>query len=241
MLVLQCTLFPLSSGASLESICSGSLSQDRTNQCGVEPSNQTIYHMENKINFSAVLLCSQKMRHFFIWGTFVHVSPIYFTGGMRCDSSIVLYVCRIRTFIKLTNSEKVTIIHTAAGKTATCSVLDIFSREQTALSRYPEGHKSLLSGTYEHAHSLTLFLPFVPCEHGRVLLVKKQTENILQLQHPPCQNIFFFNTLDLRLIAPYLQQILLLYYIMHIQLSSECSRSVQRAALTLARYRLARG
>lgn len=148
--LLQCTLFPLSSGASLESVCSGSLSQDRKNQCGAEPSNQTIYHMENKINFSAVLLCfrcSRKMRWFFIWGTFVHVSPIYFTGGMRCDSSIVLYVCRIRTSIKLTNSEIVTIIHTAAGKTATCSVLDIFSREQTALSRYPEGCKSLLSGT----------------------------------------------------------------------------------------------
>lgn len=164
VLLLPCTLFPLSSGASLESVCNGSLSQDRTNQCGVEPSNQTIYHLENKIIFSAVLLCfrcSQKMRYFFffIWGTFMHVSPIYFTGGMRCDSSIVLYVCRIRTSIKLTNSEIVTIIHTAAGKTATCSVLDIFSREQTALSRYPEGHKSLLSGTYVCAHSLDSLSP----------------------------------------------------------------------------------
>lgn len=163
VLLLWCTLFPLSSGASLESVCNRSLFQDRTNQCGVEPSNQTIYHMENKINFSAVQLCfrcSQKMRYFFIWGTFMYVSPIYFTGGMRCDSSIVLYVCRIRTSIKLTNSEIVTIIHTAAGKTATCSVLDIFSRERTALSRYPEGHKSLLSGTYGYAHSLDSLSPF---------------------------------------------------------------------------------
>lgn len=202
VLLLQCTLFPLSSGASLESVCSGSLSQDRTNQCGVEPSNQTIYHMENKINFSAVLLCSQKMRLFFIWGTFVHVSPIYFTGSMRCDSSIVLYVCRIRTSIKLTNSKKVTIIHTAAGKTATCSVLDIFSRERTALSRYSEGHKSLLSGTYEHAHSLDS-LPFVPCEQGESCWLKNK-----QTKKTPCNcsihtiKILFFNTLDYRLVAP---------------------------------------
>lgn len=175
VLLLQCTLFLLSSGASLESVCSGSLSQDRENQCGVEPSNQTIYHMENKINFSAVLLCfrcSQKMRYFFIWGTFVHVSPVYFTGSMRCDSSIVLYVCRIRTSIKLTNSGIVTIIHTAAGKTATCSVLDIFSRKRTALSRYPEGCKSLLPGTHEHAHSFDSFSPLCLVNMGEKLYTR---------------------------------------------------------------------
>lgn len=104
---------------------------------------------------------------FFYLGTFVHVSPIYFTGGMRCDSTIVLYVCRIRTSIKLTNSEIVAIIHTAAGKTATCSVLDIFSRERTALSRYPEGHKSLLSGTNEYAHSLDSFSSLCPVNMGQ--------------------------------------------------------------------------
>lgn len=75
VLLLPCTLFPLSSGASLESVCNGSLSQDRTNQCGVEPSNQTIYHMENKIIFSAVLLCfrcSQKTRYFFFHLGHIH-------------------------------------------------------------------------------------------------------------------------------------------------------------------------
>ena len=97
---------------------------------------------------------------FFLFGAHLCMCPqIYFTGVLRCDSRIVLYVFRIRTSIKLTNSEAVTIIHTAAGKTATWSVLDTFSRDWTTLTRYPGGHKSLLSWTYEYVHALDSLSP----------------------------------------------------------------------------------
>lgn len=46
--------------------------------------------------------CSQKMRYFFLFETYLCMCPqIYFAGIVKNDSKIVLYVFRIRTSIKL--------------------------------------------------------------------------------------------------------------------------------------------
>lgn len=94
---------------------------------------KTINHMENKINFSAVLLCfrfSQKVLGwffclFFIWGTFVHVSPVTFYWCCAMWQQNSTSCLQDKNFHE-TNSETVTLIHTAAGKMPTCSVLDVF-------------------------------------------------------------------------------------------------------------------
>lgn len=112
--------------------------QNKSMQCWAFQPDYLSYGKQIKFLCSAIVFqVLLEGEVFFLFGAHLCMCPqIYFTGVVRCDSRIVLYVFRIRTYIKLTNSEAVTIIHTAGWKTADCSVLDTFSRDWTTLTSW---------------------------------------------------------------------------------------------------------
>lgn len=92
------------------------------------PTRQSIIWKTKLISLQCYCVLGSLRRLFFFWGgggTFVHVSPVIFYWCCEVWQQNSTLCLQDKNFHQ-TNSEPVTLIHTAAGKMPTCSVLGIF-------------------------------------------------------------------------------------------------------------------